>query len=139
MDKISLVVPCYNEEETIRIFYNEVLKYESQLDAELEFCFVDDGSHDHTLDILKESDSNLLSSDIIICKAFATYKDYNSQVIRTFMIDSNKSQQNQYKILLTAFDKILNSIKKRRVPSKNNPIARDPNAHKTDHEENMVR
>ena len=43
MDKISLVVPCYNEEETIRIFYNEVLKYESQLDAELEFCFVDDG------------------------------------------------------------------------------------------------
>ena len=53
MDKISLVVPCYNEEETIRIFYNEVLKYESQLDAELEFCFVDDGSHDHTLDILK--------------------------------------------------------------------------------------
>ena len=65
----------------------------------------------YTLDILKESDSNLLSSDIIICKAFATYKDYNSQVIRTFMIDSNKAQQNQYKILLTAFDKILNSIK----------------------------
>ena len=65
----------------------------------------------YTLDCYKESDSNELSSDIIICKAFATYKDYNSQVIRTFMIDSDKARQNQYKILLAAFDKILVSLK----------------------------
>ena len=65
----------------------------------------------YTLDCYKESDSNELSSDIIICKVFATYKDYNSQVIRTFMIDSDKARQNQYKILLAAFDKILVSLK----------------------------
>lgn len=53
-DKISLVVPCYNEEATIQIFYNEVLKYENQIDAELEFCFVDDGSKDRTLMILRD-------------------------------------------------------------------------------------
>lgn len=53
-DKISLVVPCYNEEATIQIFYNEVLKYENQIDAELEFCFVDDGSQDRTLMILRD-------------------------------------------------------------------------------------
>lgn len=54
MDKISLVVPCYNEEETVEIFYHEVLKYENQINAELEFCFVDDGSKDHTLDIFRK-------------------------------------------------------------------------------------
>ena len=53
-DKISLVVPCYTEEATIQIFYNEVLKYENQIDAELEFCFVDDGSKDRTLMILRD-------------------------------------------------------------------------------------
>jgi glycosyltransferase involved in cell wall biosynthesis len=52
-DKISLVVPCYNEEATIQFFYDEVLKYEPQIDAELEFCFVDDGSKDQTLPILR--------------------------------------------------------------------------------------
>ena len=65
----------------------------------------------YTLDCFQESDNNELSSDIIICKAFSSYKDYNSQVIRTFMIDSNKTQQNQYKILLAAFDKILVLLK----------------------------
>ena len=65
----------------------------------------------YTLDCFKESDNNDLSSDIIICKAFSTYKDYNSQVIRTFMIDSNKTQQSQYKILLAAFDKIITLLK----------------------------
>lgn len=53
-DRISLVVPCFNEEATIEIFYREVLKYENDLDAELEFCFVDDGSHDRTLAILRQ-------------------------------------------------------------------------------------
>lgn len=52
-DKISLVVPCYNEEATIEIFYHEVLKYEKEIAAELEFCFVDDGSSDRTLEILR--------------------------------------------------------------------------------------
>ncbi|MDY5279825.1 glycosyltransferase family 2 protein [Sharpea porci] len=62
MEKISLVVPCYDEEESIKIFYNEVLKYEKQIDAEIEFCFVDDGSKDHTLEIfrmLREKDKRV--------------------------------------------------------------------------------
>lgn len=55
MKLISLVVPCFNEEETIQIFYDEVLKIENQLtDAELEFRFVDDGSKDKTLQVLRE-------------------------------------------------------------------------------------
>lgn len=53
--KLSLVVPCFNEEETIEIFYNEVLKQTEELrkKANIEFCFVDDGSSDNTLAILR--------------------------------------------------------------------------------------
>ena len=55
MKLISLVVPCFNEEETIPIFYEEVLKIEKELtDAEIEFRFVDDGSKDGTLKVLRE-------------------------------------------------------------------------------------
>ena len=65
----------------------------------------------YTWDPFISSDSNKLTSDIIICKAFATYKEYNSQVIRTFMIDSDKTQQTQYKILLAAFNEMISLIK----------------------------
>lgn len=51
--KLSLVVPCYNEEETIDLFYREVQKHTAGMDADIEFCFVDDGSRDGTLRILR--------------------------------------------------------------------------------------
>ena len=51
---LSLVVPCYNEEATVEIYYNTVLELESKMGVELEFCFVDDGSKDSTLSILKK-------------------------------------------------------------------------------------
>lgn len=53
MKLLSLVVPCYNEEETIDIFFSKVLEYAPRIDAELEFCFVDDGSEDRTLEVLR--------------------------------------------------------------------------------------
>lgn len=51
MKKISIVVPCFNEEETIPIFYEEVNKIGEKLKekADLEFVFVNDGSKDKTL------------------------------------------------------------------------------------------
>ena len=51
---LSLVVPCFNEEATIQTFYDEVMKYEDRIDAELEFCFIDDGSTDRTIEILRD-------------------------------------------------------------------------------------
>ena len=53
---MSLVVPCYNEEEAIPIFYREALKVIEQLkdEFEFEFCFVDDGSKDGTLQCFKD-------------------------------------------------------------------------------------
>ncbi|MBQ6660634.1 MAG: glycosyltransferase family 2 protein [Lachnospiraceae bacterium] len=52
---LSIVVPCYNEESVLDAFYEEITKTaESVRDlAECEFLFVDDGSKDSTLEILK--------------------------------------------------------------------------------------
>lgn len=52
--KISLIVPCYNEQEALPIFYEEVTKVLVQMACEYELIFVNDGSKDGTLDILRE-------------------------------------------------------------------------------------
>ena len=52
---LSIVVPCYNEEEATPIFYKTIYEMESELaSVDLEFVFVDDGSRDNTLKVLKE-------------------------------------------------------------------------------------
>ncbi|MCL2154465.1 MAG: glycosyltransferase family 2 protein [Leptospirales bacterium] len=51
---LSLVVPCFNEEAAIFLFYEEALKIISSLNSQTEFIFVDDGSKDNTLTILRQ-------------------------------------------------------------------------------------
>ena len=51
---ISLIVPCYNEQEALPIFYEESTKVLAVMDCEYEFLFVNDGSKDATLSILKD-------------------------------------------------------------------------------------
>lgn len=52
---ISLIVPCYNEEEALPVFYKELCAVTQTLpEYEFEFLFVDDGSKDHTLSLLTE-------------------------------------------------------------------------------------
>ena len=53
-EKVSLVVPCYNEEEVLPYFYEEFCKVAEKLaDFELEVIFVNDGSRDRTLEIVR--------------------------------------------------------------------------------------
>ena len=55
MKKISVVVPCYNEEETLPLFYKEITKVAKEFkNEEFEFVFVNDGSKDKTLEVIKE-------------------------------------------------------------------------------------
>ena len=55
MEKISVVVSCYNEEESIPLFYNEIKKVMSIMkEFQFEVLFVDDGSKDRTLEVAKE-------------------------------------------------------------------------------------
>lgn len=51
--KISLIVPCFNEEEALPFFYDEVIKVMNKIGWEYEVLFVNDGSKDNTLSILQ--------------------------------------------------------------------------------------
>lgn len=51
---ISIVVPAYNEADGLEAFYNETIKYLPKLSKDYEIVFVDDGSNDGTLDVMKK-------------------------------------------------------------------------------------
>ncbi len=52
--KISLIIPCYNEEEVIRIAYKRIIDVMETLDNDFEIIFINDGSKDKTLEILED-------------------------------------------------------------------------------------
>lgn len=62
MKLLSIVVPCYREEESLPLFYDEVSKVLASVDIDYEIIFVDDGSTDNTLSVmygLSEEDSKV--------------------------------------------------------------------------------
>lgn len=65
--ELSLVIPCYNEEENIDRLYDEVVKAFSNCTFDYEFVFVDDGSKDNTYKKL--------------CELYKAHKESNIQVL----------------------------------------------------------
>lgn len=60
--KLSLIVPCYNEEESLPIFYQEVTAVLRKIGCKYELLFINDGSKDKTLSLLRdlaEKDENV--------------------------------------------------------------------------------
>jgi len=54
MDRITVIVPCYNEQEVLPLFLEETDRIAKQMaDAQLTCLFVDDGSRDDTLALLR--------------------------------------------------------------------------------------
>ncbi|MCI9318889.1 MAG: glycosyltransferase family 2 protein [Lachnospiraceae bacterium] len=57
MSLLSVIVPCYNEEESVELFYTELMKNDSFFhgeNIELELLYVDDGSGDRTAEEVKK-------------------------------------------------------------------------------------
>lgn len=82
MEKLSIVVPCYNEEATIPIFYRTVEKIRNQINAEVEYCFIDDGSKDKTLSILRDLNKNLMQYTIFPFPVILARKQLCTQDLR---------------------------------------------------------
>lgn len=53
-ETLSLIIPCYNEQEALPIFYKEVSRVLAQMDCRAEIIFVNDGSTDGTLEMLRD-------------------------------------------------------------------------------------
>ena len=68
---ISLIVPVFNEEETINIFYRTVRKELILPDCVVEIVFINDGSRDKT-----ESIINGLAQDDELVKAFSFTRNF---------------------------------------------------------------
>lgn len=59
MELISIVVPCYNEQEVLPLFYDEIKRVTGEMKKDnpqlsFEYLFINDGSKDKTLDMLRE-------------------------------------------------------------------------------------
>ncbi len=60
---LSLVIPCYNEEDVLPLLTERLENLRNDIDGEVEFVFVDDGSKDKTWDLLSEYTSNKAHAD----------------------------------------------------------------------------
>lgn len=79
--KLSIIVPCYNEQDALPLFYPEITNILSSITDSYELLFIDDGSKDHTLSLIKEfaaSDShvNFLSFSRNFGKEAAMYAGF---------------------------------------------------------------
>lgn len=75
MNKLSIIVPCFNEEEVLPAFYQETKNIVSAIaDTTYEFIFIDDGSKDHTLDILR-----LLSYQDHCCRYISFSRNFGKE------------------------------------------------------------
>ena len=134
---MSVVVPCYNEEKSIVNFYRKFIEvYENNLKKEhdlfYELIFVDDGSRDNTLNILKD-----LSGDDENVKYISFSRNFGKEAALfaglrkskgDYVVTMDVDLQDPPSLLPLMFDSLLNedydSIATRRVSRKGEPIIR---------------
>ena len=51
---LSLIVPCYNEQDALPLFYRETISVLKNMDCDYELILINDGSKDKTLSVMKE-------------------------------------------------------------------------------------
>ena len=134
MRLLSVVVPCYNEQEAMRIFYDEIVKVADQMknDVNFEVIFVDDGSKDDTLKVareLSEKDDRIkyISFSRNFGKESAIYAGLE-KAKGDFVATMDVDLQDPPKLLLDMYKSIINEgydcVATRRVTRKGEPPIR---------------
>ncbi len=136
MELISIVIPCYNEEKSVPIFYKEVQEQVNNdfkdIDVEFEYIFVNDGSKDNTLEIIKlleENDKKVkhISFSRNFGKEAAMYAGLE-MAKGDFVAIMDADLQDPPKLLITMYNELKNGnydcIATRRKNRKGEPIIR---------------
>ena len=79
---ITLLVPCFNEQDSIELFYSELCPVLSGSDVEVEILFVDDGSHDDSVARLR-----LLASRDARVRVIALSRNFGKEAALTAGLD----------------------------------------------------
>lgn len=131
---LSIIVPCYNEEESVPLFYAETLKQEQffrENGVELEFIFVNDGSRDKTVEVVKSLRENddrihLISFSRNFGKEAAIYAGFE-KASGDIVALMDADLQDPPALLPEMYDYIMNgydSVATRRVDRKGEPPIR---------------
>ncbi len=129
---LSIIVPCYNEEESLPIFYNKLIDVLTTIKEDTELIFIDDGSKDSTIKIitsLAEQDKRVkyLSFSRNFGKEAAMYAGLNA-VSGDYAVIMDADLQNPPDLLPEMLDDIksgeCDSVATRRVTRKGEPPIR---------------
>jgi len=131
---ISLVIPCYNEQETISLFYAEVEKIKKGLRGHrLEYIFVDDGSNDGTLEVLRQlnqqnpAEVHYISFSKNFGKESALYaglKESQGDYVAVMDADLQDPPEQLSQMLVGIEDEGYDVVGTRRIDRKGEPIIR---------------
>ena len=129
--KISIIVPCYNEQESIGLFYEEMCRVSDEMGNDFEYIFVHDGSADSTLEIIEalaQNDSRVkyISFSRNFGKESAIYAGF-SKATGDYVVMMDADLQDPPKLLpemLKYIQQGYDSVATRRVTRKGEPPIR---------------
>lgn len=129
---ISVIIPCYNEQEALPVFYKEVTGTLTKINYDYELIFINDGSKDNTLKIMKE----LSEEDMHVCylsfsrnfgKEAAMYAGFcyaNGNVVAVMDADMQDPPSLLPQMLEILEDGEFDSVATRRISRKGEPPIR---------------
>ncbi|BED92335.1 MAG: glycosyltransferase family 2 protein [Candidatus Paraimprobicoccus trichonymphae] len=115
MSLLSIVVPCYNEQEMILLFYEKIVEILNQIKNYINFelIFIDDGSEDNTLELIKNisnKDSNVkyVSFSRNFGKESAIYAGLKKS-LGDYVVLIDVDLQDPPELIIKMYDLIINS------------------------------
>ena len=129
---ISIIVPCFNEQEALPIFYKTIIPILNQLGPDYELILVDDGSKDNTAEIMK----NLAKEDkhvkyVIFSRNFgkesAMYAGLSKSIgdyVAVMDVDLQDPPEQLFEMLKTIKEEGYDCVATRRVTRKGEPKIR---------------